>query len=242
MEASAQLALPFDGLTAEREPHLLSEDLRHLLEDECFMLLILEHLVDYGLQECRLVCRRWRNICKQFPVKIKGITNEQFFKAETAFPNAVSVSMDSFNYTDAESELSGHLLQLTRLKSFSFGENNIRSVRSRKLNMRSPSNLSNMNLTSHAPDWIDHMIASLSHLTNLTKLVLFLPPGRPQSATPFAELEKISELDVSTRLFGDDEGRCMFPSLTNLTHLGLTDDEVNEEAPVLSFEVCFVVL
>ena len=55
--------------------------------------------------------------------------------------------------------------------------------------------------------------------------------------TPFVELEEIRELDVDIRLFADDQGRCTFPSLTNLTRLGLLDDETREEAPLLSFEV-----
>ena len=45
-------------------------DLRSPLLTEKYLVKILSHLVNDGLHECHLVCRKWNKVCKKLPVQL----------------------------------------------------------------------------------------------------------------------------------------------------------------------------
>ena len=101
MDADAEHELPQERRQLSEESPTSSCELASLLEDESTLLMVFEHLVEHGLQNCRLVCRRWYEACKQFPVELGKIVDIKQLEMFSAFPNATSVSSDSSRYIPA---------------------------------------------------------------------------------------------------------------------------------------------
>lgn len=68
--------------------------LGEILQRDDYLSKVLECLIDDGLEDCRLVCRRWNSVCNKLPVKltVKDPTNTK--AVGQIFPNARSLSLD----------------------------------------------------------------------------------------------------------------------------------------------------
>ena len=91
--------LPIKSRTRRQVPEPVpsrAHSLGSILEEQWFLLLmVFEHLVDYGLQECRLVCRKWCEVCRLFPVELLWIEEEHLREVVDAFPRTVATSLSS---------------------------------------------------------------------------------------------------------------------------------------------------
>lgn len=169
-----------------------------LLDDEYYLLLILAHLVDDGLHECRRVCRKWYKVCNELPMRIR-VPEEKISLALDRFPNATAVSgvkdcRDEASEIAQRSDLQGVDLSASWLSCLS----QLRRVQSLKLKFRylAFSSLETLHLRplldeslecrqmcqqlcaleiSLPLDLIEKMdlFSGLRNLTNLTKLALF---------------------------------------------------------------------
>ena len=191
--------------------------LASLLDDEPFLLLVFEHLVEHGLQNCRLVCRRWYEACKQFPVELKGVVLEPLEMID-AFPNATSVSSRDCPTTPVN-EMFERLSSLNSLKSLTVIVHSVvPSVGSAVRFLQSMDQLTDLWLVQRTRFSSDNLVEAVKQLTSLTRLHLRLDLADRQQ-TPFATLRKIQDLEVNANtLFGVND-TFLFPSLTNLTRL-----------------------
>ena len=209
-----------------------SDRVSFLLEDELFLLMVFEHLVDYGLHDCRLVCRRWYAVCQQFPLQLKNVTGDHL-EMIGAFPNTTSVSVTQ---PIAAIEFSANLVPLRNLKSLSIESGCLFNDLTDTVFFEPMTQLVDLRLECLISDPADTMIASIKYLTNLTRLAVYSGPWISTPVT-FLELKKIRELDVCLCHFLDKRGVCLFPSLTSLTRLELSGFQTRNQAPVISLEV-----
>ena len=212
----------------------ISKNLTSLLYNERFLMSIFEHLVDYGLKECRLVCRKWREACKLFPVEIRKIEGDRLRKLWT-IPNATSLSVHYRRQTMSDATLFEHLASLTKLRSLVFDGDFIFFGRSAQPYMESITQLTDLTIQYAFSDPTEDSLASLNCLTNLTKLALRNTTWR-FGMDPLVGLQNIQELEIEACYLFGEAGACMFPSLTNLTYLKLADNLTEGEAPKRSFE------
>ena len=216
-----------------------------MLDQEYYLSKILGHLVDYGLQECRRVCRKWRQVCNKLPVKLNGVRFDEVRILAERFPNAAKWDMERYPavslYPDREKqrhipqaeEMETCLLYLPRFKNLKHLKFEFISLK-KDANRWSPlfeelgesfqtlEKLTSLEIVVDCEEDDSLCFASqLRYLTNLTSLEMQLKPcGLP--IEPFTELQKIERLDVPDYLVTQDQ-RLMFPELTNLTHLRWTD-------------------
>lgn len=210
-----------------------------LLLQEYYLLLILKHLVDDGLHECRRVCRQWYQVCNKLPVKL-SLRQEQIPLAVEKFPNAVAVRSQAgvvsvedeaispsepYGHCSIAPGLVRHLSRLNQLHSLDlcfYSENkkieHDESLRLSDAYLQFCSRLRylKVQLTFKREDQLC-FCSNLRQLTSLTLLdvtrffeELFIEP--------FTELQKIENLCTPCFLV-NKAGHLMFPALTNLTHL-----------------------
>ena len=215
-----------------------SENLTSLLQEKRFLLPIFEQLVDYGLKECRLVCRKWRDASRHFPIELKSKSDEQL-RLISGFPNTTSLTADHHPRAMSDKELFWRLARLTNLKSLVFTVDSAQLDRNMKPHIQSMAKLTDLSITTfNVHDHNGAAIASLKYLTNLTRLALHSWSLKLRMK-PLAELQNIQALDIDTYNLFNERGECMFPSLTKLTYLRLTHSCLDMLAlPVRSFGVC----
>ena len=225
MEAGAQQKPSLEQDTPTKEIPIPSSDLASLLDDERFLLLVFEYLVEHGLQNCRLVCRRWREVCKQFPVKLRDV-GTWGLKAMDSFPNATSASARCCR-TVPVVELFERLSSLDSLISLTLRFSNPYYDGSVPPCFQSMVQLTYLSIYNGISRLPENLVASVKHLTNLTRLYLHVPPPKLE-LEPFVELQKIQDLDLNSfTLFNKNEA-IMFPSLTNLTRLSFNEFPADE--------------
>ena len=221
-------------------------DLTSLLEEEWFLLMVFQHLVQHGLEPYRLVCRKWHDACKQFPVKLKRVGGKELRQTIHSFPNTVSVAMVNSENRISDVEFFQHMAGLTNLESLKLHPIVLLHTGLEQSYFRSATQLTELNLAFVVSDGIEDMLASVDHLTRLTKLRMISGTGRRPTPHVFAKLKTIRELDTDFDLFTDKQGACFFPSLTKLTKLELFSDWKEEEenqsvmlsTQVRSFQLC----
>ena len=234
MESEAQQEPSQKRRRLTEEIPVPSSDLASLLDDERFLLLVFEYLVEHGLQNCRLVCRRWREACKQFPVVLEGVNTDELEMFD-AFPNATSVSTHGCT-TFSVLEVFEHLSSLNSLTSLSVGLSTASYHGSGQPCIQSMTTLSDLSIFNNQASLPDNLIASVKHLTNLTRLYLH---GRAPTCQlePFVELRKIEDLKTHGVALFDKNGAAMFPSLTNLTRLSFRCSYADHSPPLISTAV-----
>lgn len=212
--------------------------IRILLEHDFFLEKILNNLIEDSIPECRRVCKRWCKVCGELPIKTtKALPLNLIPALARSFPNieTLHVSGRKTSRDEQNEEIFSCLKSLTGLRSFSLG----------------------MFTTNQRDDWISEMLCSLSWLssldlrfilkgyrfktsnnyeppirlmTNLTSLALrYNSTQNVMNQKPFDDLCKIQKLAVSTHVLWNDEGRLMFPFLTQLTYLKIrreTHDQI----------------
>ena len=217
-------------------PASAANSLSTMLEDKDFLLMVLEKLVSHGLQDCRLVCRRWRNACKQFPVKLQGIRHDQLDKID-AFPNAISISLNSRAGRIPGTELFARLSNLPSLRSLHLSSNLYIDSNAPPPSFQSMKELTELRVVYiDSRPYVGCTIESIKYLTNLVKLELRMR-AFCRRWEPFVELEKIQELKITPAFFFDEHGASLFPALTNLTMLDLRDAETSDIVPHFDLEV-----
>ena len=234
MEGDAQQKQSGEQRPLKEEDPTASHNLTSLLEDESFLLMVFEHLVEHGLQNCRLVCRRWYEVCKHFPVELEDVDTENLRMLD-AFPNAASLSLECSRGKPVL-ELFERLSTLKGLKSFAFVAASISFDDSARPYFQSMSQLTDLGIFNGLSGLPDNLIASVKHLTNLTRLHIHTGPPRRQ-LDPFVELKKIRDLNVNTFTLFNKNGVIMFPSLTNLTRLIFEGSQLGEEHLLNPLEV-----
>ena len=197
-----------------------------LLEQDHLLFKVLACIMEDGLHECRLVCRRWRDACRRLPVAIQpGIAFDasKVVKAMAErFPNATALRLGEWRRRkDALDEDS--MRSLRRLE-------NLRTLQTRFMGERPAaetlfSTLLSMRLLrslsfsfSRRSDSAAY-IAILPYLTQLTSLDLRAPRIIRAHLEPITELHGLLNLTGDFHLLVTLGDRLLFPSLTRLTAL-----------------------
>ena len=191
-----------------------------LLENELFLSKLLQHLVDFGLHECRLVCRKWNEVCKRLPVSLTNIPFAGIMQAPSKFPRAVRLS-SSTNF------------RFGRLVEAFYSLAHLEQLRQLELNLASTSSIVYELLPGYfaaltqletlclrnTSCCVTHISASLKHLSNLTKLQLHSTIGRRSRVDPITQLIKLRALHISHVFLTNENDELLFPPGPNLTRL-----------------------
>jgi len=214
--------------------------LKELLDQEYYLTKVLEHLLDYGLHECRRVCRKWYEVCNQMSVKLRRIPVEKIPAVANKFPNAVRVVAGLENYdgevarNDKVAAGIESLRQLRSLESLKLclqwdkhcERDALNLCDSLEETLQSMQQLRSLCITGgnnvHA---FMHIHSVLRYLTGLTQLCWCSYPIGPDSkipsgqlcCEPFTEIRDIEHLCIQSLSL--QNGQLVFPSLTHLTYL-----------------------
>ena len=207
-----------------------------LLQQEYYLTKILGHLLDDGLHECRLVCRKWYDICNRLPVKLSRIPFEKIPLVVDKFPNAVAVHVRRFErgeWKEEDTRVVESLMQMRHLEKLTLGATfgfppffimypicdplgeAIQSLRQ----------LQSLDLLWIDAELVDFIWPHIRYLTGLRRLRAS-SPRIYLVLEPFTELRNIEDLDAP-RFLTNQEGQLMFPSLTHLTRLDVREDEAS---------------
>ena len=197
-----------------------------LLEQDHLLFMVLACVMEDGLHECRLVCRRWRDVCRQLPVTIlAGIAFDASKVAKMAtdrFPNATNLRLGEWRRRDDTLDVDSmrSLPRLENLRSLHMcfqGERpaagTLLSTLSSMRRLRSLSFSFKRNSNSAA------CIAILKYLTQLTSMDLRAPCIIKAHLQPITELQGLRSLTGDFHLLVIPGDRLLFPSLTRLTAL-----------------------
>lgn len=215
-------------------PSAISEKrLANLFELDYFLSAVLGQLIDDGLHECRLVCRKWNEVCKAMPVKLT-VPLEKVPQAVKEFPNAVRLTTVYRPQRRNNRDPNG---QETSLDEILFEEpSKLKCLQEMKVqcSLRSDeafpglvgkyfafmAQLQSLELLINRSDVATY--SHIRHLTNLTHLKMRLGHPAGVFVKPFSELCKIQKLSVD-QLMVNERGELMFPSLNNLTDLEIVE-------------------
>jgi len=199
--------------------------LKDLVNSEYYLEKFLGHLVDYGLYECRLVCRKWYDVCSRLPVKLKDVPVTKLPVLVDRFPNAVALSLhDSIEWNHETEEVIPSLARLTGLESIELhgvsGDHEDEFVSFYNLLGEALQSWHDLHSISIRWLWNDKaglcLYSRLSHLTGLTRL--HFPDGWEQPVSdPYTDVRNIEDLAIESVCL--ESGQLVFPSLTHLTRL-----------------------
>ena len=203
--------------------------LKDILNSVYYLEKILGYLVNHGIYECSLVCRKWYAVCSRLPVKLVLVPMQTLPVVVDRFPNAVSLSFcRNIEWNDETAGAIQSLARLERLEEIKFYELFLDRMKAsnalafctllgealqschqlHSLSIGTPNNVEagdSMSLYSH-----------ISHLTGLT--CLHLPGGWEQLVNdPYTDVRNIEDLEIESVCLED--GQLVFPSLTHLTRL-----------------------
>lgn len=236
---------PVVTATASTTPE---RSIRALLDDPYYLGLVLGQLVDYGLHECRRVCRKWRDVCYKLPVKLGWVLKENIPAAVARFPNAVKLHSyveSDFTIRNAYPRMSQQssdqcMSLFSCLRQTRNLENLVIDASARHEKWHSWNFCDMLGPHYEKAHWLRTLEISLKlppedyrytcsqiqFLTNLTSLTVY-PGSNLPDTEPFTGLQKIERLEIHD-LLTNSTGQLMFPSLTNLTWLsfGLRDEVV----------------
>jgi len=201
-----------------------------LLEDEYYLLKVFEHLIDYGLHEVRRVCRKWYQVSKKLPVKLKKVPIVCSADVAEHFPNVTQLDIDEYacdgilyKYHHQGSMVNqlSHLTSLQNLNAFSLCLR-LRPETAEVLSqlLQSLSGLQSLKLSHVFQDEDIELCSQIRYLTKLTLLEMYVRLMERPRLAPFTELKNIQTLKLGC-YFSNEDGHFMFPALTNLTHLDL---------------------
>ena len=223
-----------------------------LLEDhEDLLLRVLSCVMDDGLHECRLVCRRWRDACRHLPVRLGGSYLDNLDRLTGLFPEAMSVTMTRpFDSTDVVGRQA--IENLSRLKN----------LQDLSLTMTSPQADTNtlvvllpfadclrtLHVFLNQEDRMHDVLQALHFLTNLEVLTLSLIPNYEESTLgvlpffqtdldPVTELRELRCLNADFPIIINRNRELLFPSLTKLTRLGVHDNTSGHSHASFSLQV-----
>ena len=234
-----------------------AEAVSALLNEECFLRNVLGALVDDGLQECRLVCRKWRNVCDSLPVKLAVLSRDDMQKVPRTFPYASTLSFHAYSSGRSTEETSlkrdrpldcwfDFLTKLAELRSLTIKVMYVSDQISdcTRSSFRPLVQLQSLAITAIGDLNPGQLFLGLRLLTNLTSLRLISTNAwkRPSSVEPVVEIQKLKELELSENLFSNSAGQLMFPCLAHLTHLGFANRPrlLSEVELIRLHHMCFI--
>ena len=211
-----------------------SDLISSLLEDEHFLSRVLSHLIDFGLHECRRVCRKWKDVCRRLPVKLKNIPIDKMADIPLAFPNVVRLSSLEGHVPKAEMSVLHSFSRLTNLNHLEI-------------------NLSALSFTidQHFPTWFatlgqltsfrvyglvnaaPHFFEALENMRQLTKLEFARDQGDAFQIDAIVPLKGLQELSIYMSQMTATQGEALFLSMPHLTKLKVTQDILNMTTPPL---------
>ena len=207
-----------------------NEGIADLLSQKYFLSKILIHLVDSGLHECRRVCRLWREVCNQLPVKLSLVFNEKIAAVSDTFPNGtVSLEVgEASPYEDAgfaEMQLESCMPFLLRnVRHLTLNRSTQWPRFLDKLEPGSESLSSLLSLSVKQTSQLNHS-ATLDLLKFLTALTALTLEGEPipdvQNSDPITEIRNLKSLTVSLPLLAKSDGQLFFAASTRLTRLDI---------------------
>lgn len=227
--------------------HLKMNFLGSLLIQEYYLGKVLPFLFDDGLQECRLVCKLWKQVCDGLPVNLHLRRENRLLQYSRQFPNAKALSfyfspndvdfspfwnLQSLNISHAGILYAGFLEKCTVLKNLVRLKLDVEycplSADALNAAFRQLQRLVSLNFDvggygSNANE--EHIPGFVWHLTNLTALTMLQPAYIDILCGAIPELEKIQELEVMMTLAVTTKRELYFPSLTNLTKLTIREDQ-----------------
>ena len=213
-----------------------------LLEDEYFLLKVLAHLVEDGLHECRLVCRRWRDACGKLPVKLDSMCLDKLQRLADMFPKAETLSISKIVH-DADVIEREVVPQLPRLKNlnslcvFFFGES--LDLRNLVACFSSMQHLKSLQLWNTNEDTLHCLIHGLHYLKHLTSLVLNHICVLQNNVDPNSRVQGLRELSMPFELLINRRGELVFPMLTGLTSLNIDRfSHIEPQQPPRNLQVC----
>lgn len=207
-----------------RKANAKEKSLAELLKHECYLWKVLSCLVDSDLQECRLVCRRWRKMCSRLPVKLQLHPTEASLAAVQKFPNAISVALR----TSTREELARAfwcrkdvLDCLKSMKALTHFTAPLDSDPELLECIRSLQTLESLDLSNSCIPAVAaaDILLSLKHLTQFSTASL----QENFQEKPLTAVRNLKELGISREFLVTHTGQFMFPLLTKLTRLDLSD-------------------
>jgi len=220
-----------------------------LMEQECILVKIFNHLLEYGLQECRLVCKKWKEVAsRRMPLKLSPLlTDLSSLSTMERFPNVSSLVLNRALKGRTPHSNEGWMLPSSRqpfclspdIVEFLASFKNLKHLDVSQVPAAIPENLvaecyrslKNLHSLNLGQDCIGHCIGAdyiaavslLSSLGNLTALTM-IDSGlhEREGAIPVPGLSNIQRLTVSSHLLVWNDGVLLFPFLKNLRHLILS--------------------
>ena len=212
---------------SEVDPVVGSDNLSALLKDEHFLVKVLTCVLDDGLHECRLVCRRWRDACGKLPVDLQadGIPPDKLSRAVDLFPEAKTLSIsDATRSADVvETHLIPHLQRLKNLNHFSLFLLDPIDLRNVIACLSSMQHLLSLQLRIDHEDSVHCFIHDLRYLKNLTSLFFIHTCHLQKDLDPVDYVHGLSQLEIDMDLLINRKDKPVFPMLTGLTSLVISD-------------------
>lgn len=215
------------------------------LENEGLLTKVLRCLIQDGLQECRLVCRQWRKVCRTLPVFVRAVLVRDLVEWADKFPNAESLSLCNFWYESWNLMMPEFVMGRRPEAETSLCKSRLDDmVKFRSLKHLTLLNLRDVGCSAEMETCFRQLVQlesfavnswrrfyddavpdfaclpqCLYHLTNLTKLTWIIRTRWRPDCEPLTSLTKIEELFLSPNVFTNRNGDLMFPSLTSLSKI-----------------------
>ena len=220
-----------DSALSEADPVATSAmTLEWFLDQDVFLLKVLSSVMeDDGFHECRLVCRRWRDVCGELPIRIQtplGFDASSVVKtAAERFPNAAALCVENFegfsptNVVDTDSiPYLSRLAKLHTLQIQLSGEQ--RAAEKLRPVLLSLNRLQSLSFRVADRHTFTLCMDTLRCLTRLTSLDLCTEhQAVPTRLDPITELRRLVRLSGSFDVLVIHGNQLLFPSLTQLTEL-----------------------
>ena len=195
-----------------------------LSQNDLLLTKVLSYLVDSGLQECRLVCRQWNELCNQLPVKLCGVPVAKVPRVPCTFPNAVELRCQGPCSPENQPEVLCSLARLGNLKYLEMTMRSLPTVPYEHLprQFKELEQLETLSIRDTIP-CIAHVCQALVYLTCLTKLDLRPTTKYHRHLKPITQLTRLKELHIDRALLTNTNGELLFPPTRNLTHLEIDE-------------------
>ena len=196
-----------------------------LLEEEYFLLKILAHVLDDGIHECRLVCRRWYEASRKLPVKLGEMRMDDIQHITEAFPTVASLHFFNAPHTPdvLETHLVPYLSQIRHLQHLQLPLYRTCQIPdSLTSSLRSVEHLQSLSLKIDAPEIFRAMTDVVRELPRLTALTIHAFCRVDVDPLPITELKRLQKLTGNINVLVSRSGELLFPSLTQLTQLEIS--------------------
>ena len=226
-----------------------SSSLGEALENQDILLRVLGYVAEYGLQECRLVCRQWLEACQRVPVATRPIELTHLSKVVERFTNVTDLCLDqrqkyhfaqSLDRIDILDTLLTWLPKLKGLRTLKLSEHEGNRVPQALCPILAPmDDLQSLSLRILDESTLIAWIQVLRVLPQLLSLELFFSGFVNTDLETVSELQRLRDLTCEFRVFVKRDGQLLFPSLNRLTRLEICRSNIEDgERSIMNLEVC----